>query len=210
MSQHTAIPPPWPREIVRVAATPSGVTLYFPLLRGWRAALKLALIGLALCAPSLYAAIAFAPAGKPDLMAMLTFTLTAAVVYPVMLFGAWFVLVALHAAASSLTVEVDANAIRAVRRVLGFRLGVQTLPVKAIAALEPETAAAPRGLGGNTFYRLVALTAAAPAAGNQRTARMVVADRIPDETLLQTIKELIARHAQLDCSRPACKISSAE
>lgn len=203
MSQHAAIPPPWPREIVRVAATPSGVTLYFPLLRGWRAALKLALIGLALCVPSLYAAIAFAPAGKPDLAAMLTFTLTAAVVYPVMLFGALFVLIALHAVASSLTVEVDANAICAVRRVLGFKLGVQTLPVKAIAALEPETAAAPRGLGGNTFYRLVALTATAPAAGNQRAARMVVADRIPDATLLQAIKELIAQHAQLDRGQAA-------
>jgi hypothetical protein len=200
MSQHAAIPPQWPADVVRVTYTAHGVLLHFPALRGWRGALKLALIGVALFVPSLYAAVAFAPS-EPDAATLLTLALTAAVVYPVLLFGAWFVLVALYAVANSLTVEVDANAICAVRRLLGFRLGKRCMPASAIGALEAKTAVAPRGLGGNTYYRLVARAAADQATGNPRAARMIIADGVPDETLLEALKALIARYAQLDQAR---------
>ena len=197
MSQHAAIPPQWPAHVVQVTYTPLGVRLHFPVLRGWRVALKLALFGLALFVPALFASIAFAPSGQPEAAAMLVLVLTAVVVYPVVLFGALFVLVALYAVANSLTVEVDANAIRAVRRVFGVRLGAQTLRVAAIVELKPETAVAPGGLGGKTFYRLAALTAEL-AAGNRRAGRMIVADGVPDEPLIEALKALIARYAQLD------------
>ena len=198
MSADAAIGPQWPAGVVRVTYTARGVQLHFPALRSWRVALKLALIGVALFVPSLYAAIAFTPAGKPDAAAMLTLALTAAVVYPVLLFGALFVLVALYAVANSLTVEVDADAIRAVRRVLGFRLSTRTMPVTSIGALEKKTAIAPRGLGGHAFYRLVALAAVDQTAGNPRAARVIIADGVPDETLIEALKALIARYAQLD------------
>lgn len=201
MNQHAAIPPQWPADVVRVTYTARGARLHFPALRGWRPALRLALIGLALFAPSLYAAIAFAPSGEPDAATLLTLVLTAVVVYPVLLFGALFVLVALYAVANSLTVEVDADAIRAVRRLLGCRLSARIMPVTAIVALEAKTAVAPRGLGGNTYYRLVALTAADQATGNPRAARMIIADGVPDETLLEALKALITRYAQLDRAR---------
>ena len=198
MGAHAAIPPQWPAGVVRVAYTPHGVRLHYPALRGWRYALRLALIGVALFVPSLYAAIAFAPASKPDAAVMLTLALTAAIVYPVMLFGALFVLVALYAVANSLTVEVDANAICAVRRLFGCRIGTRLMPVTAIGALESKSAIAPRGLGGHTYYRLVALARAGQAHDSARAARMIVADGVPDETLLEALKALITRYAQLE------------
>jgi hypothetical protein len=193
--------PPWPPQIVRVASTPSGVTLYFPPLRAWRFALRLALFGIALLVPALLAGIAFAPTGKHGAAAILTLVLTAAFVYPLVLFGAVFLLVALLAVSTSLTVEAGAHGIRAVRRMFGIKLRDRALPRAAIAALEQETASAPRGLGGNFFYRLVVLTLPAWNAGNEGrrhgVRRLVVADGIPDETLAQALEALIKEHAQL-------------
>lgn len=201
MNETNQFPQEWPREIVRVAATPSGVTLYFPPLRAWRFALRLALFGVALLVPALLAGIAFAPAGKHDAAAVLTLVLTAAFVYPLVLFGAVFVLVALFAVSTSLTVDAGAHGIRAVRRVCGIRTRDRALPRAAIAAIEQETATAPRGLGGNTFYRLVVLTLPTWNADNDvrryNVRRLVVADGIPDETLAQALERLISEHARI-------------
>jgi hypothetical protein len=108
----------------------------------------------------------------------------------VLLFGAWFMGVGLYAAVNSLTVEVDTRAIRSVRRVLGWPLRTRCVPVAAIAALDIKTAVAPRGLGGATQYRLyaVAATGAAP---------MMIADGVPDKSLIDALAALIARCAQL-------------
>ena len=201
MNETTHFSQEWPREIVRVAAAPSGVTLYFPPLRAWRFALRLALFGVALLAPALLAGIAFAPAGKHDAAAILTLVLTAAFVYPLVLFGAVFVLVALFAVSTSLTVDAGAHGIRAVRRVCGIRIRDRALPRAAIAAIEQETATAPRGLGGNTFHRLVVLTLPTWNANNDvrgyGVRRLVVADGVPDETLAQALEGLISEHAGL-------------
>ena len=197
---------PWPGEIVRVAATPSGVRLYFPPLRAWRFALRLALSGIALLVPALIASIAFAPTGKTDAAALLTLALTAAFVYPLLLFGAVFVLVALFAVSTSLTVDAGANGIRVVRRVCGIRMRDRALPRAAIAVLEAETATAPRGLGGASFYRLVALTLPSWNASSDGrrydVRRMVVADGIPDEELVQALEALISGHLQLGAATP--------
>lgn len=192
---------PWPSEIVRVAATPSGVRLYFPPLRAWRFALRLALSGIALLVPALIASIAFAPSGKTDAAAILTLVLTAAFVYPLLLFGAAFVLVALFAVSTSLTVDAGAAGIRVVRRVCGIRVRDRALPRAAIAVLEAEAATAPRGLGGASFYRLVALTLPSWNASSDGrrydVRRMVVADGISDEELVQALEALISGHLQL-------------
>lgn len=203
MSETPHSPPPWPPGIVRVVRTPSGVLLYFPPLRAWRFALRLGLFGIAMLAPAVIASIAFAPTGKPGAAAILTLVLTAAFVYPLMLFGALFLLVALVAVSTSLTVEAGATGIRAVRRVFGVRISDRSLPRTAIAVIEQETANAPRGLGGNVFFRLVALAAVPPRkAGDDgkryRVKRMVVADGIPDETLAQSLEALISECAQLN------------
>lgn len=198
--------PPWPNDIVRVAATPSGVRLYFPPLRAWRFALRLALSGIALLVPALIASIAFAPTGKTDAAALLILALTAAFVYPLLLFGAVFVLVALFAVSTSLTVDAGATGIRVVRRVYGIRVRDRALPRAAIAVLEAETATAPRGLGGASFYRLVALTLPAWNASNDgrryNVRRMVIADGIPDEELMQALEALISGHLELDAATP--------
>jgi len=190
--------PPWPRGIVRVSDLPSGVRLYFPPLRAWRFALRLALAGIALLVPALIASFAFAPTGKYDAAAILTLVLTAAFVYPLLLFGAAFVLVALIAVSTTLTVDAGANGIRAMRRVCGIKVRDHALPRAAIAVIEPEIATAPRGLGGASFYRLVALTLPAwnVSADGRRcnVRRVVVADGIPEEAQAQALEALISRH----------------
>ena len=170
--------------------------MFFPALRRWRYALRLALIGVALFLPSLYAAFAFAPADGAGAGAMLALVLTAAVVYPVLAFGAWFVLVALYAAGNSLTVEVDPAAIRATRRWCGLALRERVVDCAAISDLKVEQATASRGLGGGTYYRLAAVGAGA-AAGTPGAMHLIVADGVPDESLIKSIKTLIARCAQL-------------
>lgn len=195
MSAPAAIGPQWPVDVVRVTYTPRGVRLHFPALRGWRRSLRLALIGVALFVPSCYAAMAFAPPAFPDAAAVLTLALTASVVFPVLLFGALFVLVALYAVANSLTVEVDTNGISTERRVLGFSIRTRTLPAAAIRALESKPVIAHRGLGGHTSFQLIA-AATGPHAG------LIVADGVPDETQANALKTLIARYVQLDCGPP--------
>ena len=205
MSTNAAIPQPWPNEIVRVAGTPSGIRLYFPPLRAWRFALRLALSGIALLVPALIASVAFAPAGKHDAAALLTLVLTAAFVYPLLLFGGAFVVVALFAVSTTLTVDAGAHGIRAVRRVCGIKVRDGALPPAAIAMLEQETASAPRGLGGASFYRLVALTLPAWNASDDgrryNVRRLVVADGIPDEALAQTLEALISEHIRLGAEK---------
>ena len=196
----------WPREIVRVAGTPSGIRLYFPPLRAWRFALRLALTGIALLVPALIASIAFAPTGKYDAAALLTLVLTAAFVYPLLLFGAAFVLVALFAVSTSLTVDAGAHGIRAVRRVCGIKVRDRALPRAAIAVLEQETATAPRGLGGASFYQLIALTRPSWNASDDgrryNVRRMVVADGMPDEALAQALEALLSGHLRLGAVTP--------
>ena len=191
--------PSWPRDIVRVEGTSSGIRLYFPPLRAWRFALRLALAGVALLVPALIAGIAYTPTGKHDAAAILTLVLTAAFVYPLLLFGAAFVLVALVAASTTLTVDAGAPGIHAVWRVCGIKVRERALPRAAIAVIEQETAIAPRGLGGASYYRLVALTLPAwdVSADGRRynVRRVVVADGIPDETLAQELEALL--NAQL-------------
>lgn len=202
MNETSPSPRQWPPEIVRVTRTPAGATLYYPPLRAWRFALRLALFGIAMLVPAVIAGFAFAPAGKAGAVAILTFVLTAAFVYPLALFGCMFLLVALVAVSTSLTVEANAQGIRAARRVFGIKISDRSLPRPAIAVLEQETVNAPRGLGGNTFFRLVALAALPPphAGGNGKrysVGRVIVADGIPDEALLQSLEALIGECAQL-------------
>ena len=193
----------WPPEVVRVNRTPAGATLYFPPLRAWRFALRLGLFGIAMLVPAVIASIVFTPAGKSEAAAMLTFVLTAAFVYPLVLFGAVFLMVALFAVSTSLTVEANSQGIRAARRVFGVKISDRSLRRSAIAVLEQETANAPRGLGGNAFFRLVVLAALPPhTAGNDNKRyglrRIVVADGIPDEALAKSIEKLIGDSAQLN------------
>lgn len=198
--------PRWPHGIVRVTGTPSGIRLYFPPLRAWRFALRLALAGIALLVPALIASIAYAPTGKTDAAALLTLTLTAAFVYPLLLFGAAFVLVALFAVSTSLTVDAGTHGIRAVRRVWGIKVRDYTLPRAAVALLEQEMATAPRGLGGASFYRLVALTLpswnTSDDGRRHNVRRMVVADGIPDEALAQALEALLNGHLAPGAAAP--------
>ena len=183
--------PQWPAEVVRVSYTPAGLRLHFPALRGWRNALRLALMGGAMLLLALYAAVVYSVPGKSDAVALLTLAMTAVVVYPVILFGALFVLVALYAVANSLTVEVSAASISCERRFLGFKYSKRSLPTAVITGFEAEARGAPRVLGGAILYRLIAMHTQFP-------HRLVVAEGIPDESLCGALKALIERHAQID------------
>ena len=177
----------WPPDVVRVSETPAGLRLQYPVLREWRPALRLACGCGAMFVLALYAALAYSPEAAPGGAAALTLVLTAVVVYPVILFGALFVLLALFTVATSLTVEVDAACITSVRRLFGVAYSRRSLPTAAIVAFEPEAVRLARGLGGAVHYRLMATPAGAP--------KLAVGDRIPDESLCRRVQGLIETHA---------------
>ncbi len=180
---------PWPADVVRVSHTPAGLVLHYPVLREWRTALRLACAGAAMLLLALYAAVAYSPSTGPGGAALLTLALTAVVVYPVLLFGAVFVLIALYSVATSLTVEIDAGSIATVRRLFGVKYSRRSLSTRAVVALEPEAIRAPRGLGGGVHYRLSVTQAGG--------GKLAVGERIPDEALCRCLRDLIASHAHI-------------
>src|SRR5688572_27902849 len=135
---------------------------------------------------ALYAAIAYAPDTSLGGAAVLTLVLTAVVVYPVILFGALFVLIALSAVATSLTVEIGHAGITTVRRLFGVRYSHKSVPIETIVALEREPIRAPRGLGGAIHYRLSVKQAGG--------AKLTVGEPLPDESLCRSLQELIETH----------------
>ena len=137
---------------------------------------------------ALYAAAAYSPADGADAAGLLALALTAAVVYPVIAFGAIFVLIAVYTLANTLTVEVDTAAIRCVRRVLGFKFSQREMPAAAISAIEQEATPSPRVLGGAPRYRLVATSAQGP--------KLVVAEALRDEATCRSLQSLIEKRVQ--------------
>jgi hypothetical protein len=194
----TLPPHDWPARIVSAAATAHGVTLYFPPLRAWSLALRLGVFGAAMLVPAWLAAQAFAPGASSHAGAMLSFVLTAAFVYPLVVFGAVFLLVALVTVSTSLTVSAEPDGLRAVRRLLTIKVSDRTMPSGAGAVLEREPHNVPRLFGGSVYFRIVALGPVALTGkhGRYSVTRLVVADGIPDEALAQSIAALLAR-----CSR---------
>jgi hypothetical protein len=196
-------PDTWPATTVTVTRAGDGVMLYFPCWRSWRFALWCAAIGTAMLVPALFAAAAFAPGGRDNAAAMLGFVLTATFVYPLILFGIAFLVVALFAVSTSLTVTASANGLRAVRRLLDIKISDRSLSRAAIAVLEQETQNVPRIFGGQPYFRVVALGTVPPSAGPDAgkrygVKRLVVADGIADEALAQALEALISECAQLN------------
>jgi hypothetical protein len=174
------------------------VTLHFPPLRAWPLALRLAMFGAAMLAPAILAAQAFAPASG-HASALLVFVLTAAFVYPLVLFGAAFLGFAVFTASTSISVVADRRGLRAVRRLFTARLSERALP--AGAALRCETHNVPRILGGSFYFRVVGLApvavSAEPTNDGNAVRRLVVVDGIPGEALAQAIAATLASHGGL-------------
>jgi hypothetical protein len=173
---------------VRVRYTSDGIALRFPPLRGWRAAGRLAGVGLALALPALYAAFAYAPRHHADAGGLLALALTASVVYPVLFFGIVFLLGGIYAAGSSLAVTVNPVTIRSERRVLGWKYGGRAIPTASMASLQTRPVPVARGLGGGTSYKIAVIDRAGAEC-------LTVADRIPEERLADELKRLIERYA---------------
>lgn len=174
--------------MVRVSYTALGVALHFPASRGRRVSARLAVFGLLLLLPSLYAAFAYAPGTNANAAALLALALSAAVVYPVLLFGIVFLLAAFYVAAASLSVNISPTEIRAIRRLLGIRYSEQGLPTKSVARFASRPYSMPAGLGGGTSYRISAVDGAG-------TELMTLADRVPDEILCNELIAMIERYA---------------
>ena len=191
---HRRTPADWPASTVTLTRLSEGVQLYFPPLRAWRLARAFALIGAAMLLPALLAATAFAPAGRGDARALLGFVLTATFVYPLIVFGAVFALVALYTISTSLTVTASATGVRAVRRLFNMNLSDRSLSRDAAVVLEQETQNMPRLLGGGPYFRVVALAATAQS-GRHAAKRLVLADGIADEALADSIAALLADSA---------------
>ncbi len=179
-----------PQNIVRLSQQTGGIELYFPPLRTPEVALLLGLFGMVCMALPLFA-LAGVPAGGAH--GLLAITLLSAFVAPFPVFGAVFVALAAYMLANSLTVSVNASAIRTVRRVFGLAFSRRELKCAEITGLKAQIAAKYQELfSREPYFRLVARHA------TLRRKDLVVAESLKGEAMMAQMQALIARHAGLD------------
>lgn len=183
-----------PQNIVRLSQQTGAIELYFPPLRTPEVALLLGLFGMVCMALPLFT-LAGVPAGGAH--GLLAIALLSAFVAPFPVFGAVFVALAAYMLANSLTVSVNASAIRTVRRVFGFALSRRELKCAEITGLKAQIAAKYQELfSREPYFRLVARHA------TLRRKDLVVAESLKGEAMMAQMQALIARHAGLDVHSP--------
>lgn len=178
-----------PQNIVRLSPRAGGIELYFPPLRTPEVALLLGLFG-TVCMALPLLALAGVPAGGTH--SLLAVALLGAFVAPFPVFGAIFVALAAYMLANSLTVSVNASAIRTVRRVFGFAFSRRELKCAEITEFKAQISAKYQELFGSApYFRLVARHA------TLRRKDLVVAESLKGEAMMAQMQDLIARHAGL-------------
>jgi len=202
--------PELPANLVRLARSSRGLTLYFPPLRTPAAAFALALFGAACLTLALLAGIALAPLAYTGPAGVLAIWMMSIFLLPFAAFGVAFLALAAYQVANSLTVEVDASGLRSVRRVLGIataRRSVAREDVTAIDAIAVQRHRLPREAAA--YYSLIARTrsgagltlAAALTSGrlaDYRNRRIVVAESLRDEALMEEIRREVLLAARLE------------
>jgi len=184
--------PPLPGNIVRLARSPQGITLYFPALRNLGAALMLALFGLSCFIPGFFASIAIAPFADYGPGGMIALWLMSIFIMPFIGFGMLFVALAVYQVSNSLSVSVTAAEIRTRRRVFGISLGERRVASAEVAALEAMSALRYRlPREATTHYQLVVRTKR----GNRK---VTVAESLPGEALVERVQTEIVQAARLD------------
>jgi len=192
---------------VRLARLPDGIELYFPPLRAPRAALLLALFGVACLIPGVFAAVAVAPLSASGAAGMLAIWLMASFIVPFIVFGVLFLALAAYRLANSLTVIVTSTHVLTVRRLLGIAVRERHVAPADICALEAIPTRRYRWLRDRlALYDLVVRTRAgagrsaqaALGTGQSRQPEVTVAESLQGEELMETVRAEIATAARLD------------
>jgi hypothetical protein len=173
-----------PHRTVRITHTPESVELYFPPMRMPEVALPLAIFGVI---ATLLPAVAIA-ALLPSLAGatgMVSAVLVASFIVPFAIFGAAFVVLALYMFCNALLVRVDRHAIDTARVLFGIVIRRRKLMRGDIAAIESEIASRYQSLfSSDPVYQLVARD-------GQRGRRVVVAETLKGESVMEELKALI-------------------
>jgi hypothetical protein len=172
------------RRTVRITRTPENVELYFPPMRMPEVALPLATFGvIATLLPAV--AIAALVPSLADATGMVSAVLVASFVLPFAMFGAAFVLLAVYMFCNALFVRVDLHGINTARVLFGFVIRRRKMPRGDIVAIEPEIASRYQSLfSSDPVYQLIARDA--------RRRRVVVAETLKGESLMEELKALVA------------------
>lgn len=183
MTDPGALPP----RTLRARASGGTLELYFPPLRDPDVALPLALFGTIAAGLPLLIATALLPGATTDAAGLLATVFVAAFVVPFIVFGTVVAAQALYGLASALVVRVDARGIATTRYLFAAPVRRRALVRTEIAAIEPVIAARHQSfVSRRPIFDLVATDAT-------RTRRVVVAESLRGETLMQNVRQMIER-----------------
>jgi hypothetical protein len=177
------------RHTVRITHTPDGVELYFPPMRMPEVALPLAIFGvIATILPAVAIAALLPSLGGAG--GMVSAVLVASFVLPFAIFGAAFVLLALYMFCNGLVVRADRYAIDTARVLFGIVIRRRKIMRGDIAAIEAEIASRYQSLfSSDPVYQLVARD-------GRRSRRVVVAETLKGELLMEELKALVENPAR--------------
>lgn len=182
------------RRTVRITRTPESVELYFPPMRMPEVALPLAIFGvIATVLPGV--AIAALLPTLAGATGMVSAVLVVSFVVPFAVFGAAFVLLALYMFCNALLVRIDRHAIDTARVLFGIVVRRRKIMRADIAAIESEIASRYQSLfSSDPVYQLVARD-------RRRSSRVVVAETLKGESLMEELKALIENPSEVRTSR---------
>ena len=169
---------------------PGGIELYFPPGRMPDVALALGIFGVIAAALPAIGIAALLPAALAGAGGLLGAVLLASFVVPFALFGVACVLVAAYTVCSALLVRVDAQGVATWRMLFGFTVRRRDVRRQELASIEPHIPARHQSIFGSApIYELVALN-------RSRTKRLVVAESLRGEAVMNEVKTLIEEALQ--------------
>ncbi len=170
----------------RAYRTTDGVTLEFPVLRAPGAAFGLVAFALLCGVMPAIGLSALLPLESGNASAMVTLALIGGLAAPFMLASVVFAVLAVYLMANSLRVEIDAEGIRAQRRVFGRLVKTGGIESGDIEDIEPQIGARYQNVFSATpRYTLIARHR------NGRGGDIVVAENLMGQPLMREVRTLI-------------------
>ena len=176
-----------PSQVVRLTRTDDGIELYFPPFRRPGTALGLGVFGVIASVLPAVGIAALIPRALADSAGLMSAVLVAAFILPFLAFGMTCVLLAAYTVSNALLVRVDREGIQTWRMLFGVALKRHRLPRDAIAGIESQIAARDQSpFNAQPVYRLIARD-------RTGTRRVIIAESLAGETLMQQVKALVER-----------------
>jgi hypothetical protein len=170
---------------MQLKRTPGEVELYFPPGRTPGVALALGTFGVIAAALPAIAIAALLPRARADAGGLMGSVLLASFVVPFALFGAACVVLAVYTVCNSLRVRVDEHGITTRRTLFGVTIRRRTFKSDEIWLIEPRLPSRHQSaFDPDPIYQLVAFN-------RHRTRRLVVAESLRGEAMMQQVKAQI-------------------